>query len=294
MLLSGKADTEQADSSQGGLTALIAASEHGDAACIKMLLEHGALIETSDDTGLSPLLAAARLGHSEAVGALVEAGASTSIRHGVTALADYKSALSKLESRMPHLQCLSRARHGPDCSPLFVTAVAGHGAAVGELVARSAATEPADTRCVMELAREMGHAEVTALILDELQGAGTLQGAINAQGVQEAAVDLEEEAAAAAAAAAEVAETDDAHSVAKLCSEVSQQQSFLSSNGLIPDLTAWPASVRLHECVLLRSRSLCHLDILPATLLPCLAARCAHCSYASLANPAVPAYPISR
>ena len=62
-------------SNENGLTALIVAAHQGHTACIYVLLDRGANIESKDNLGFTALLVAAYRGHNECIGGLLDRGA---------------------------------------------------------------------------------------------------------------------------------------------------------------------------------------------------------------------------
>ena len=59
-----------------GNTALMAAARCGHLQIVKLLLGHGAEVDSKNDNGMTPLIAASQTGHWETVEALLVAGAN--------------------------------------------------------------------------------------------------------------------------------------------------------------------------------------------------------------------------
>lgn len=78
------------DRTSRGKTALHLAAQHGQSSMVRLLLNHGANIETASEGGWTPLLIAAKAGHSDVVDALLAANVPANVNartsSGMTAL----------------------------------------------------------------------------------------------------------------------------------------------------------------------------------------------------------------
>ena len=171
ILLDLGADVNSTDDTTGE-PLIIKAAQKGYPEMVKMLLEHGADIEVQDKDGLTALFSAAYEGHTSVVQLLLNNGADFTARnqYGMTALlwAAWNGYLDTLQVLLDHGEDVD-VKDDDGETALMKAAFQGHGNIINVLLERGAAVDTQDSTGETALmnAANQGHTEIVKLLLEK-------------------------------------------------------------------------------------------------------------------------------